>query len=178
MDEEVWRDIEGYEGLYQVSDLGRVRSIDRIEECVDGRKRKRNGRTLKQCKSRKGYLRVHLHSNNKGIVTLAHRLVAISFLSNPLAKETVNHKNGVKSDNRAVNLEWATNSENIRHATLNGLRSKGEDRPRSVLTEYQVREIREKYRKGSHTHRSLAKEYGVKSPTITNIINRKTWKHI
>lgn len=104
---EVWKDIEGYEGLYQVSNLGRIRRDKKIK---------------KPHVDHGGYLTVWLCKHSVQKCLKVHRLVASAFLSNPEGKRTVNHINGVKTDNRVENLEWATHSENINHANKTGLR--------------------------------------------------------
>lgn len=99
---EQWRDIPGYEGAYQVSDLGRVRN----------RKRRR---LLRPNSKKTKYLQVTLSKNNVPKFCSIHRLVAIAFLPNPLGLPQVNHKNGIKWDNRLENLEWISASENQKH---------------------------------------------------------------
>lgn len=111
---ETWKDIKGYEGLYQVSNLGNVKSI------------KRNDKLLKPIMETKGYSAVMLYKNNKTKRIRIHRLVAEAFISNPKDKPQVNHRNGIKKDNRVENLEWCTQSENIRHSfKFLGRKSKG-----------------------------------------------------
>jgi hypothetical protein len=122
--EEIWRDIVGYEGRYQVSNYGRVRSLDFIEQYKKLGKvnyRKKNGTIIKQELTNSGYYVVNLHKNGKLKRNLTHRLVAQMFVPNPLKKLQINHKNGNKLDNHSSNLEWATGSENIRHAQKTGL---------------------------------------------------------
>lgn len=108
-----WKDIEGYNGVYQVSSDGKVRSLDR-EEVFSGRTRVRKGRILKT-KLSKGYEVVHLRGIRESWPSV-HRLVALAFIPNPDNKPTVNHKNGIKSDNTVSNLEWSTHSEQTLHA--------------------------------------------------------------
>lgn len=123
---EVWKDIEGYEGLYQVSNLGRVKSLARYvknhsgkEYFVDERiktvsERKRKG-------IHQGYFGLQLYKDNKAKNCYVHRLVAEAFLPNTENKPTVNHIDGNKHNNRADNLEWNTYSENNIHAYITGL---------------------------------------------------------
>lgn len=111
---ENWRDLVGFEGNYEVSDLGRVRSI----KTSQGTKRER----LKKFSERSGYLYVNLWKENKPYNEAVHRAVAKAFLPNP--KATVNHIDGDKHNNRLSNLEWATHSENHKHAFRIGLKSK------------------------------------------------------
>lgn len=111
---EVWRDIEGREGFYQVSNLGRVRSLDRQLKC--GRRCK--GKILKPGLNPGGYLAVGLRPKIEGLSTMPmiHRLVATAFIENPDDLPEVNHKDGVRSNNTLKNLEWVDRSENIKHS--------------------------------------------------------------
>lgn len=120
--EEIWKDIEGYEDLYQVSNLGNVRSLDR--EVFNGKVYyTKLGKKLKFFSDKNGYFCLHLAKNNKQSTKKVHRLVAQTFIVNPNNKPEVNHKNGIKNDNRVENLEWVTGSENIQHAYRTGLMS-------------------------------------------------------
>lgn len=113
---EEWRDICGYEGFYQVSNKGRVRSLDRICNGVHIR-----GIAKNPSKNQDGYLFVNLQRNGKKRMLLVHRLVAQAFVDNKQHKPEINHIDGDKTNNNAENLEWVTSYENIDHALKNGL---------------------------------------------------------
>lgn len=125
---EAWRDIPGYEGLYQVSDLGRVRSLDRISYVPpndwqkDGFYRTRKGKLLSSSIDGSGYAFVTLCRERVKRSFKVHRLVAEAFVSNPHGKPQVNHIDGNKANNAASNLEWVTDRENIGHAYAIGIR--------------------------------------------------------
>ena len=105
---EIWKDIQGYEGLYQVSNLGRVKSL-------------RRDKILAPKKNWDGYLRIQLWRNNKNVFVSIHRLVAQAFIDNLENKPFINHKDGDKQNNYVENLEWCTQKENIYHAQKMGL---------------------------------------------------------
>ena len=177
---EIWKDIKGYEGLYQVSNLGRVKSLERKVLRSDGTSLAISERILKLGKNARGYLSVQLCAN--GIVKCfrVYRLVAQAFIPNPDNKPQVNHIDGNKQNNRADNLEWATRSENMQHAYKTGLFKLGENSSQAKLTNEQTRAIREEYVCGSTTHGqcALAKKHHVSRKTIYNIIHNKSYKDI
>lgn len=109
---EIWKDIDGFEGLYEVSDLGRVRRMG-VPDSV-GRNRKE--RLIAQTKDGCGYYRVRINKNATKYTRKVHRLVATAFIPNPENKPEVNHKKGIKTDNRVSELVWSTTSENVQHA--------------------------------------------------------------
>ena len=155
---EKWKGIPGYEGRYQVSDRGRVFSFRRLKHLrcsLDGR----------------GYLRVMLCYKGKGRTHRVHRLVWAAFKGEWSTRETqINHKDGVKTNNRLENLEVVTGSQNIQHAYRLGLIP-------TKLTENDVRDIYSRRAKGD-SMRKLAAEYKVSSTTIWYVCHGRNWNHI
>ncbi|RDU21928.1 NUMOD4 domain-containing protein [Anaerosacchariphilus polymeriproducens] len=113
---EIWKDIEGYKGSYQVSNIGRIKSLKRVIMRSDGKEQTIKERILKPLVHTNGYLLVALYDNGKQKNMLIHRLVALTFIDNQENKQEVNHKDGNKTNNHINNLEWNTSSENKQHA--------------------------------------------------------------
>ena len=116
-EKEIWKPIdwlEGYEGLYEISNLGRVKALDKKVKRGNHLMNVRE-KIIRTYKNKYGYHTVRLKKNGKNKTFLLHRLLAIAFIPNPENKVTVNHKNGNKEDYRLENLEWMTLSENIKH---------------------------------------------------------------
>ncbi len=158
---EIWKDIENYKGYYQISNLGNVRSLQRQVFS----KRYNNiynisEKVLKTNKRPNGYISCIFSKNGIKEVYTIHKLVALSFIPNPENKPQINHINGIKTDNRAENLEWCTSKENRKHAFLTGL-----IRKKRLLTEYQVIEAR-KLRNTGMKYGKLAKLYNVSYKVI------------
>ena len=109
---EEWKDIEGYENLYQVSNMGRVKSLDRLVKASRGGFRGVKGQLMSLCKDKDGYLILRLAKNGKHKNYKVHRLVAQAFIPNPENKPCIDHINGIVSDNRLENLRWTTHKEN------------------------------------------------------------------
>lgn len=174
-----WRDIEGFEGLYKVSDRGNVKSLDREVWDSRGYFKKLKGKNLTNVLMKIGYLSVTLTKEGKQYKRYVHDLVCESFHAKGKHHECINHINGIKTDNRVDNLEWTTYSENNKHAYAQNLKcNRGENQSRHKLKEEDVLKIREMYEKGGHTHRGLAEVYNVDHSTIGKITRRDIWTHI
>jgi len=182
-EKEVWKDIEGYEGYYQVSNKGRVRSLDRKIKTRNRwgkHTRLQKGKILKPAPDDYGYLGVGLCVDSNSVTKPIHRLVAEAFVDNPENKPQVNHIDGVKKHNNVDNIEWVTCSENIIHSFKMGMSKpmQGEKCGTSKLKREEVLEIRAAYNLGCFTHKELADAYNVNRRHIGRIVNRKRWKHI
>ena len=175
---EFWKIIEGFPD-YLISNKGNLKSVKTLKD-------------VKLFTKDDGYVSYTLRLDNKGYYKYIHRLVAEAFVPNPNNKGQVNHKNGIKGDNRAENLEWVTPAENIRHAIDTGLLkykkkekeiknskySLGEEVNGSKLTPEEVIEIRVLWELREFKQVELAEKFGVDNSTINDIIRRKRWKHI
>lgn len=117
---EIWLPVRGYEGLYEVSDKGRVRSLDRKVIYSTGREVLHRGRILKDTAGKAGYPQVVLTKDKEKKNYSVHRLVAEAFIPNPENKEQVNHIDRNKENNNISNLEWVTHQENADHAVASG----------------------------------------------------------
>ncbi len=176
--DEKWENIEGYTGVYQISNYGRVKSLERyILNNLVGRVLQKEIIMKHQSYSNE-YKYVTLQIDGKRNNKSIHRLIATAFIPNPKNKPEVNHIDGNKTNNEISNLEWVTSSENKIHARDTGLvkYAKGENTANAKLTTEQVRWIRRL--KGKVTNTLLAEIYGVNQSTISLIINYKKWKHI
>lgn len=177
---EEWRDVVGYEGLYKVSNLGRIYQFERtmvnnFGECV----RKAKVKNLNPDK--RGYVKVTL-TNKEGVTisTTVHRVVCQAFLPNPTNLPMVNHKNGIKHDNRLENLEWCDDSHNSRHAIETGLTRirKGEEIYFAKYSNYQVWLIKKMYHDDGLSITEITNMLGCNRRTIADMIKNRTWKHI
>lgn len=166
---EIWKDVPGYIGLYQASSLGRIKSFN---------KSRNKPRILKDRLIKCGYNTAVLYKNKKRKVFYLHRLIMLTFHGS--SKLDVNHKNGVKSDNKLDNLEYVTRSENVLHAFKTKLTvpSRGEAHHKSKLKRKDVCEILLFLDNGKLRQKDIAKIYNVTQTAINNINVRKSWKSI
>lgn len=173
---EEWRSIEGYDGFYDVSNYGRVRSW----RAGNGSGKRRGlPKMMSQKIDRYGYPHIGIRKNHKKKFFTIHRLVAIAFIPKPKGKDHVNHKDNDTTNNFYLNLEWCTPKENTGHGVLYGnIEFIGEGSPNSKLTKKEVLEIRSLYRDGTYTQKELGKIYGVSGGHIGQIVNRKSWSHV
>lgn len=171
--DEVWRDVPGYEEFYEASNRGRVRTKMRRLRGYPA------GSLLKQSPVPDGYLTVTLIRDGSQKKLYAHQVVMLAFVG-PANGLDVNHKNGVKTDNRLENLEYSTRTENIYHARdvlQVGFGTRGEAHHAVKLTEQQVRIIRRRCAEGESSA-DLGREYGVTSSNISAIRTRRSWKFL
>lgn len=174
---EEWRDIAEFEGFYQASSLGRIRSVDRYVICADGRKYFCKGRILTTFQGTTcNYLSVQFSKENVPSKHLVHRLIAKTFLGlDDLSALEVNHIDGNRHNNQVTNLEIVTHQQNIDHSVSTGLKNDyGELHKRARLTNGQARMAREMWSKGVQ-QKDIAEMYGVSRQLINNVIRNKTY---
>lgn len=179
---EAWKDIKGYEGFYQISDLGNIR---RLESFVKVRNRwgkemlvRRRGRLHNFHVNYRGYARVELSKNGIQKIFSVHRLVAESFVENPSNLPIVCHRDDNPLNNSASNLFWGTQKDNMIDKCKKQRQAKGAASGNVSLDEDAVREIRRIYDRKTANTVFFANKYGVTPACISLIINNRTWKHI
>ena len=167
MNEEIWKDVKDYEGNYQVSNFGNVRSLPRLRISKGGSLASVQGKRMKQRTSKMGYQIVHLRNNTTNSYPSVHRLVAIAFIPNKENKTTVNHKDGNKSNNCVLNLEWATSAEQMRHAVeLNLLKETGSPK----FSKKFKQEIHDYYHSNDISIRELSLVFKISERTAGRIV--------
>lgn len=174
MEVEIWKDIEGFENKYQISNLGNVKTLDRYDSL--GRFHK--SKLLKISIEKDGYEYITL-LGNKGATKsfFIHRLVVHAFMTNLNDLPQINHKDGNKTNNKVDNLEWLTAKQNVRHALRTGLRKSGENHPWAILTNYQVQQVPVLLEQGL-TQKAISKLYNVSYSCIKNICQKRKWNYL
>lgn len=170
---EEWKDVVGYEGLYQVSSLGRVKSFHSW--------RGKKERIINPFPNRDGYRKVDLRtSDGKRKTKSVHTLVLEAFAGEQPPEMQCNHKDGIKSNNRLENLEYCTRCENVLHTyrNLGRVPMRGERHGLSKLTEKEVLEMRHLHSIGRYNYKELGEVFKVSQVTARRIIIRMVWKHI
>ncbi len=177
--EEIWKDVAGYEGLYQVSNMGGVKRLSFItyNKYYKRETIHKENHLRPTPHYQNNYLSVMFSKNKKQKRIMVHRLVAIHFISNPNNYRTVNHKNGNKQQNCVSNLEWMSHKQNVNHAIEIGLMDNaGENNGQCKITEKEAKEI--KNLKGKLSSAKVAQTYGLSSSHILRIWSGKKWAHI
>lgn len=176
---EEWKDIVGYEGSYQVSNKGVVRSLTRIIRTSNNKEYEEQGVIKSQRLNQDGYPRVTLSKGSKKKNHSVARLVAEHFIPNPQNKEQVNHINGIKTDNSVENLEWCTIQENIKHSNETGLAKvvSGENHMWAVLKDAEVIEIYKRAKRGE-PQKQIAEEYNTCISVVSRIKNGIRWNRL
>lgn len=166
---EVWKDIKGYEGLYQVSNTGKVKSV-------------RRNKILKKRLTFDGYVKATLTVDRKAVDKRVHRLVAEAFIANPYNKPTVNHIDGNKENNNVDNLEWSDRHEQLQHAYNLGLKKplSGVKNPHSKLSEDDIRYIRKHFVPQSKEFGTVAlgRKFGVDNSIIGKVVRGLSYKDV
>ena len=179
LDGEIWKPVKGYEGRYEVSNMGRVKSLGRYRYGKKGGTYAVKERILSNTICGAGYHRICMFMDGNRDYNLVHRLVAENFIPNTNHKDQVNHIDGDKWNNKVSNLEWVTQSENMIHSYKNGLhkKQKGSKRYCAKLNEHIVAEIKKDVKMGVKL-KYLAKQHNVNPVTISDIKRGRTWRHV
>ena len=177
MAKERWLSVPGFEGVYEVSDFGRVRSLDRDVVYVNGRTQRWRGQILKSSLTGNGYPAVELCRNGTGKTTSVHSIVAASFLGPRPPDKEVAHRDGNKENPKLSNLRYATCTENQADKIPHGKTAHGERNGLAKLTAGAVITIRERLNVGE-TGRAVAKDFGITPANVSQIKLRRTWPHI
>ena len=175
---ETWKDIRGYEGTHQASNLGKIKTKKRtVKSCYNSTQIRKSVVLAEDKTNNSGYIQVCIAVNGKKITKSVHRLVMLAFKPQDNEKLIVNHIDGNKHNNNLNNLEWCTHKENDEHSLRLGLKPIGEQSGMSKLTDMQVYTIREMILMGCK-QKDVAKMFKIAETNVSAIKHNKTWKHI
>lgn len=176
---EIWKDIKGCEGRYQISNLGRVKTMKGTAIDKRGRLSTRKEMILKNAITTNGYLNIYLGKPYSKMFRV-HRLVALHFIENPNNYPCLDHIDCNPLNANALNLRWCTLAMNQQYSIAlgRGNRPFGISKKDAKLTDEKVKEIRLLYKTGKYTHRKLAEIYEIDHSNITRALNGKLWKHV
>ena len=176
---EEWKSLKGIVecgDYYEISNLGRLRSVDREVIARNGTVKRFKGMIRKTKKNNRDYIMASLSQNNKDKTLLIHRMVALAFLPNVDNMPEVNHIDGNKNNNRVDNLEWMTSKENQAHARNNGLSNQhGENSVNSKLTNKQAGEIRKLWNNGGISRNELSELFNVSVAVVGRILRNEAY---
>jgi hypothetical protein len=174
---EEWRSVVGYEGRYEVSDLGRVKSVTRMQTLWHGGQRPLAERILKTPLNSWGRPQVTLHKDGVQTVWNVHTIVARAFLGAPPDGMEVCHCNGQRTDNRRCNLRYGTRKQNAADRTCHGTQTRGSKNSEAKLDEASIEVIRRRLKAGD-LQRVIAADFGVSQTTVSRIKCRRNWAHV
>lgn len=188
---EIWKDVRGYEGIYQISNKGNVRSLDKFQDFPLFTKGNscgnktvitpvfRKGKLMQLTEAKTGYFCVGLFKDKKNKWTLVHRLVADAFLNHDEKKKHVNHKDSNRKNNVVSNLEWCTPQENVKHAwKKGGLKNMPQKTfvSNAKLTDKQIAEIKNIKMSTKIANEKIANMYGVTRRSVDRLIKGESYK--
>lgn len=168
-EKEIWKDIPQFEGIYQISNLGKVRSLDRVLTEITGITRKRKGSTISPGNNGAGYLFVNLWKNNKQHRFYVHRLVGKLYCNSYTNDCVINHLDGIKRNNAWYNLECTTASNNMKHSYANNLHKSGENHPNARLLNSDKEDIIVLLKSGKYSQLDIANKFNVSQALISKI---------
>ncbi len=170
---EAWLPIPGYEEIYEASNQGKIRSLDRlVDHGLGSAKRRIKGRVLKCNPANHGYPAVNLYKDGKATFLCVHRLIALTFMGPCPENHEVAHNDGDRLNSKASNLRYATRAENMQDAIKHGTAAVGHHNRMAKLSPEQVSAIRNDNR----TLKDIATEYGISRSSVSHVRNKKTYK--
>jgi hypothetical protein len=176
---ERWLPVVGFEGSYEVSDQGRVRSLDRVVRRSDGGTERRKGQMMFRCVHHSGYTLTKLRKDGKARPVFVHVLVAEAFLGpKPSPSHQVAHRDGGRNNNALDNLRWATPKQNAgEDRNAHGRTMRGAVHNKTPFVDEDIYAIRQRHATGE-SQASIARSYDVSAHSIHCIVRRKSWTHI